>query len=213
MKIIDIESWERKKAYKWFSAFSNPTYAVTVRLDITEYINFKKANNRNFYADFLYLVVKALNTVPALRQRIEDCGVVEYEAPNPSITVLMPNQTFETCKIPYKQNADDFVKTVREYIDYTQKFGGNKDFNDDKNDVYYFSCLPWLDYVQISDPIPDDIKNASIPRISWGKYVEENERWKITLNVTVNHALVDGKHVSDAINQIQKNINECKSIL
>jgi len=151
--------------------------------------------------------------VPALRQRIEDCGVVEYEAPNPSITVLMPNQTFETCKIPYKQNADDFVKTVREYIDYTQKFGGNKDFNDDKNDVYYFSCLPWLDYVQISDPIPDDIKNASIPRISWGKYVEENERWKITLNVTVNHALVDGKHVSDAINQIQKNINECKSIL
>lgn len=213
MKIIDIETWERKKAFKWFSSFSNPTYSVTARLDLTEYINFKNANNRNFYADFLYLVLKGLNTVPAFRHRIEDCGVVEYDAPDPSSTILMPDGSFDICKFPYSENPDEFVKTVEEYIERTVKYGGNKEFGDVKNDVYYFSCLPWLDYVQISDPIPDDSKNAAIPRISWGKYVQEGDRYKITLNITVSHALVDGKHVSDAICQIQKNINECKDIL
>ena len=35
----------------------------------------------------------------------------------------------------------------------------------------------------------------------------------MNLNITVNHALVDGKHLCDAFNEIQSAINNCQFIL
>lgn len=46
-----------------------------------------------------------------------------------------------------------------------------------------------------------------IPSIGWGKYVEENGRYKMTMHITVNHSLIDGKPLADAFNNIQNSLN------
>ncbi len=213
MKIIDKETWGRKKTYEWFSAFSNPTYGVTARVDITKLIEFKNKTGRKFYADFLFLVTKALNSSPAFRQREEDLGIVEYDSPDPSITVAMDDGTFDVYRFPFVDNAIEFEKAVANAIQTVKNGNSNKGFGDVDNNVYYFSCVPWLDYTDISNPIPDDIKNATIPRISWGKYVNENGRWKISLNLTASHAFVDGKHIADVFAYLEKSIENCEKIL
>ena len=34
-----------------------------------------------------------------------------------------------------------------------------------------------------------------MPRISWGKYTEENGRLMLGMSVEVNHRLIDGVHI------------------
>lgn len=213
MRVIDIEKWERRKSYLWFSGFSNPTYSITVRLNVTKLIGFKGKYKSDFYADMLYLTIKALNSVSALKLRVEGQNVVEYEAPAPSFTVALENGLFDVCRIEWIENPDIFRRQVREGIEKTKKEGGNKGFGDDKHDVYYFSCLPWLDFTEATNPIPDDKESLSVPRISWGKYVENGNGYEMSMNITVSHALVDGKPLCDVFNAVQKNIDNCESLL
>lgn len=213
MKIIDLDKWERKKSYLWFSGFSNPTYSVTARLDVTGLIELKNKYKRSFYEDMLYLTVSALNTVPAMRLRVEGGNVVEYDCPAPSFTVALDGGLFDICRTEWNKDPDIFCGEVRRGIEKTKKAGGNKEFGDSTHDVYYFSCLPWLDFVEATNPIPDDKESLSVPRISWGKFVPAGKGYEMSMNITVSHALVDGKPLCDAFNAVQKNLDDCEKIL
>lgn len=39
----------------------------------------------------------------------------------------------------------------------------------------------------MSHPIPDSLESQCIPRICWGKFVKNNEKYELTLNITVSH--------------------------
>lgn len=44
----------------------------------------------------------------------------------------------------------------------------------------------------------------SIPRISWGKYFEENGKIKLPMSVQAHHALMDGMHVGQYFSMFQE---------
>ena len=213
MKIIDVNIWDRKKSYDWFSRFSNPTYHLGARIDVSALINLKNEYKRSFFEDMLYLTVKALNSVPEMRLRIVEDKVVEYDALSPSFTVATRGGLFDICRAEWDDNPDVFRKRVRDAIDETVGYGGNKQFGDASTDVYYVTCLPWLDFDTMSDPIPDSVESLSIPRICWGKYVFRDGKYELSLNITVNHALVDGKPLTDAFNAVQSFVNDCRNLL
>lgn len=213
MKKIDIATWERKKPYLWFSSFSNPTYSLTVRMDVTNLIALKEEYGRSFYEDMLYLAVKGLNAVPAMRLRVEKDEIIEYDCADPSFTVAMDGGLFDVCRVDWNDDPEIFCKTVRAGIENTKKHGGNKPFGDTALDVYYFSCLPWVDFTEMSNPIPDDAESYSIPRICWGKFVKCGEKYELGFNITVSHALVDGRQLCDAFRIIAENIKNCKELL
>lgn len=212
MKIIDIESWDRAKSYKWFSSFSNPTYAVSAKINITKLINYVKRNGLHFYEHMLYLVVHAINKVPQMRLRVYKGNVCEYETPAVSFTVAADNGSFDICCLKWNNDSSAFCSETRKNIENVKRGKTTRELGDSDPDVYYFSSLPWLDFTRMSDPIPDDVTSLSIPRICWGKYVETEKGYELNLNITVNHALVDGKHVCDAFNEIQSAIDNCENI-
>lgn len=213
MKIIDVENWDRKTSYEWFSKFSNPTYALSVKLDITPLIALKQENGRSFFEDMLYLCVKGLNEVPALRLRLKGGTVVEYDAPDPSFTVAKEGGLFDICRVPWSENAYEFCRETRRLLEITKNFKGNKGFGNGGVDVYYFTCLPWLYFDTMTNPIPDDPEIASIPRICWGKFVREGERYLLPFSIQVSHALVDGKPLSNAFAAVQGCVDNCAKLL
>ena len=213
MKIIDINTWKRKKAYLWFSSFSNPTYGVSARIDVTPVVQHVKRTGEHFYETMLYLTVKGLNRVPDLRRRISEGKVVEYDCPEPSVTVALEDGLFDVCRVGWDEDFASFSRRTRELIEAVQRGCADKAFGDADKNVYYFTCLPWLDYERMSDPIPDDVENASIPRICWGKYTLNDGRYTLNLNINVSHALVDGKPLCDAFAYIQQNIDDCERLL
>ena len=79
MKKIDIKTTGRAHIYEWFSGFSNTTYSINKKLDVTKLVNASKNKHESFFIYFMYNVIKAINSVPEMRIRLEDSGVVIYD--------------------------------------------------------------------------------------------------------------------------------------
>lgn len=64
----------------------------------------------------------------------------------------------------------------------------------DPDELFFVSSLPWLTFSAISLPTPTPAD--SNPRITFGKFTQEGDRVLLPVNLTANHALVDGLHLA-----------------
>ena len=102
---IDISKSPRKKTYDWFKTFNNPTYGLTVTMDVTSLVEYTKKNNQSFFINMLYIVVNALNSVDELRMRFVDNQPIIYEDINPAITVMTESEVFENVRFENKHKC------------------------------------------------------------------------------------------------------------
>lgn len=216
MEEIKLEGWPRLKTYTWFKAFSNSTYGMNVRLDITKLVKHTKQHDQSFFINMLYTVLTGLNSIEEMRTRLVDDKPVIFDDINPAYTVMTEAGTFENVRHKNCQNYSDFYKVASEHIESAKKQKQIKknDYNPENcYDEYYITCVPWVDYTEMSHPIPDDIGSQCIPRICWGKFIEQGGRYELTLNITVSHIFVDGYHLAQAFNKIQDLLNDADELL
>lgn len=215
MKEIDIDNWNRKTTYDWFNSFSNSTYSVTVKMDITKLIKFTKETNSSFFANMLYIVVTGLNSIEEMRMRMYNGKPVIYDDINPAFTVMTKGLVFTNARFKNNKDYNIFYKSCRECIDGNYNNEYKQEYNlEDKYDEYYITCVPWINFESATHPIPDDKHSQCVPRIGWGKYYKVNDRYEISLNIAVSHIFVDGYPLSCCFNKIQElldNVDEvCK---
>lgn len=213
---IDVENWNRKNTYKWFKTFSNTTYSCNVVMDVTKLVNHAKMKNESFFIDLLYIVLKGLNSIEEMRMRLVDEKPVIFDDINPAYTVMAESGTFENVRYKNQNDFKTFYKISEENIQKAKVVSQveEQEYNPENcYDEYYITCLPWINFTQFTHPIPDDVQSQCIPRICWGKYIESNGRFELTLNITVSHLFVDGKPLADAFNGIQDLLNNVDEIL
>lgn len=75
------------------------------------------------------------------------------------------------------------------------------------DDLVYLSCLPWFDLTCCMNERNFD-KDDAIPRITWGKYVRQDDRETLGLSIEVNHRFVDGVHLGRFYEALQQKIND-----
>lgn len=208
MKEIDIDSWERKETYAWFSKFANPCYCINMRMDVTDIANYCKKHGKRLFIAICYAVIRVLNGIPGMRYRILDGKVVDIEKGNICYTVATKNGGFVNCR----SFADDDFETFHAAADSDIKKAENlaKNIEGDYNNVsiiddYYLSYVPWIDFLACTQPIPDNLPESnSIPRVCWGRYSEKDGKKELTLNITASHALADGRDLSEAFIRLQE---------
>lgn len=212
-QIMNISSWNRKKQFKWFNSFANPCYGINIDLDVTEIVSYSKKTKTSFFINFLYIIMRSLNSVEELRLRIVGDEVRLYDVIHPTYTVMTEAGIFENCKdtmeTSYKQFYQSCHKTIEEAKHQTEV---KEEYNDaEQYDVYYLTCLPRLDYTAMTHPLPDYNKeSSSVPRICFGKYnKKENNTYTLSFNLTVSHALVDGYPCCRALNLLKENCKNC----
>ena len=213
---IQLDKWERCKTYKWFRSFSNSTYSMNVRVDVTNLIEHTKQKKESFFIDLLYIVLKGLNSVDEMRMRLVNDSPVIYKDINPAFTVMTDSGTFENVRFKNCNDFKKFYSVAQQYIEGAKKQKKiKKERYNPENcyDEYYITCVPWVDFTQVTHPIPDDIASQCIPRICWGKYIEKEGIYELTLNITVSHIFVDGYPLSKAFNNIQELLNNSDDIL
>lgn len=216
MKKIDLENSNRQKTFDWFKSFSNSTYSMNVRMDVTNLVKYVKQNNYSFFIGLLYVVVKGLNSIEEMKMRLVDDEPVLFETINPAITVMTKSNTFENVRFKYNDDYSKFYKIAHEEIEKAKNQTQLKkgDYNPKNSyDEYYITCVPWVDFTEVNHPIPDDKSSQCIPRICWGKYNESNGKYELTLNITVSHIFVDGYPLSMAFNNIQELLNNVEDVL
>jgi chloramphenicol O-acetyltransferase type A len=216
MKEININNWERYNTYNWFKGFSNSTYGVNVLLDVTKLVKHSKENNQSFFINALYIILKGLNSVDEMRMRLIDDKPYIFDDINPAFTVMTKAGTFENVRFKNINNYKKFYDKAKTVIEETK----NKekiekcDYNPTNlYDEYYITCTPWLNFVSLTHPIPDDKSSQCVPRICWGKFIENNGKYEMMLNITVSHIFVDGYPLSNTFNKIQELLNDVPNIL
>lgn len=214
MKIIDINSWHGKKHYLWFKKYPIHYYGITKTIDITNFIKYTKANSLSFFVPFMYLINLALNEIEEFRLRVVDEKVILYDYIHPAYTVMTNMGIFDNCEHNFNNDFKTYYKEGQEAILESKKgLKENKSYNDlSKMDQYYFTSVPWIDFSSITHPMPND-DSAFVPRITWGKYFVNENNFKISLNLHVSHALVDGYPLSQAFIKIQEYMDNSEKYL
>ena len=77
--------------------------------------------------------------------------------------------------------------------------------------IYFFvSSLPWLSYTQIQHPCVS--ADDSNPRLSWGKFTEENGKVMLPVSLMFNHALADGWHATQFYRNLERELAELTAL-
>jgi len=202
MKVVDTENWKRKDHYNYFKSLDYPQFNVCANLEITKLYKYIKENGLPFFITVLYISVKAANEIKEFRYRIREEKVVEHDTVSPSFTVLTEGNVFSFCGAGFSDDYGTFKADAGIAI---EKVRNNISIEDEpgRDDLLYVTSLPWVSFTSITHPVhmnPVD----SIPRISWGKFFEENGKIKLPFSVQVHHALVDGFHVGQYYNRLQE---------
>lgn len=190
-QIIDRASWPRRELFEFHSRLSQPFFSVTFKQDVTRLYAFVKENRLSFYYSLVYLSTQAVNGIEAFRYGLENGDLVLYDRRLPSFTDLHPgSEQFHIVTMPCEGSAADFCAAARANSAAQTAFLSGED----RPDLIYFSCLPWVELMGLTnerDFDPDD----AVPRVAWGKYAQEGERKILHISMELNHRFVDGLHV------------------
>lgn len=197
-RVIDQGSWRRRAHYAWFRALSFPYLAVTADVDVTDALDRAASDGISRFSALLHVLAEALNQVPELRQRIrtgpEDEVVVEHDLVHPAFTVDGGEGLFAYAMAEWTPDLPAFAERVARAGAEARAQPTLKPYDGTRDDVAYYSCLPWVRFTQVVHPVPLDRVDA-VPRVAWGRLVQADGRWVCPVNLQAHHALVDGVHV------------------
>jgi chloramphenicol O-acetyltransferase type A len=70
-------------------------------------------------------------------------------------------------------------------------------------DLIRFSVLPWFDFTSLSHA-RNFSAHDSAPQITFGKITEVGDRFTMPVSIHVHHALADGLHVAQFVDQFEQ---------
>lgn len=205
-KLINIDTWNRKEHFLFFSKFDEPFFGVTVKIDCTKaYINAKE-KGISFFLYYLYCALKATNEIENFRYRILENQVFEFNTVNASPTIDRSNGTFGFAYMDYFEKENKFYEKAVQEIENVRNSTNLLPAGSGEN-VIHFSAVPWLDFTSISHARsfshPD-----SCPKISFGKMMKNNGKREMAVSIHGHHGLMDGYHVGLFVNKFQDLLND-----
>ncbi len=203
--LLDLNTWARKDHYHFFSQFDEPFFGVTVEVDCTKAYIDSKSQNISFFLKYLHCSLKAVNSIEALKLRIENEQVWLYDKINASPTINRPDGTFGFAYFDFYENFKDFSFSAKNEIEKVQASTGLDPSGPGQNVIHY-SSVPWIKFTSVSHARSFKFKD-SCPKISFGKIFDENERKMMPVSIHVHHALADGFHIGLFIEKFQNLLN------
>ena len=169
-----------------------PHFNITANIDVTHLVEQKGNKSIPFTPFIVYCVSATANAIPVFRQRIRGEEIVEHDLVHPSFSILPDHsEVFSFCYVDFQEDMQQFMEACLKRMEVVKK---NPSFEDEpgRDDYLFLSSFPWVSFTGMVHAMHTGIVD-SVPRISWGKYFEENGRIKMPLCVQAHHALVDGR--------------------
>ena len=212
---IDINNWKRKLAYKTFSNFSDPYTGIVTKIDITNLVNFWKKNKISFYGCMTYFALKSINEIDAFSYGYgkENAKESVYKYDSLAATATVVNSDNELNFTRYVKYDEDIYNFLIEFSKATEDASNNIPYYkisglENMNKVN-MTCIPWITFSNFKDAVNFNEKNSK-PKICWGRYYLEGDRYLIDISLLVNHAFQDGYHMGLFFNNLQQNIYNLK---
>lgn len=200
-QLLDLENWPRKDHFNFFNRFEEPFFGVVVEIDCTIAHDKCKKEGMGFFLYYLHQALVAAHAVENFRLRIEDGQIYIYDQVNASAVINRPDGTFGFSYIDYAPDFEVFQAGAKKEITRVQNSTGLVPAGSGDN-VIHISAMPWLNFTSLSHARSFSFKD-SCPKISFGKMTENKGKKTMPVSIHVNHALVDGYHVSLFVDEFQ----------
>lgn len=202
---IDINTWIRKDHFNFFSAFEEPFFGVTVEVDCTASYKQAKEMSVSFFLLYLHKSLLAANKIEPFKYRIIDAEVWKFDEVHASATINRGNGTFGFSYMDFYEDFNNFNMYAKTEIEKVENSTGLIPSSSGENVIHY-SALPWLNFKSLSHARNYSF-NDSCPKISFGQVRDKGKRKIMSVSIHVNHALMDGFHVSQFVNAYQELLN------
>lgn len=116
-QVIDLDNWNRKEHFAFFSAFDDPFFGITTLVDFTDIYRQSKELNVSFFLYSLHFLLKCANETDAFKLRIEKDSVVRYDTIHISPTIGREDGTFGFGFFEYDTNINRFIQTATQEIE------------------------------------------------------------------------------------------------
>lgn len=202
---LDTSNWVRRQHFDFFRSFDEPYYSICVRIDCTQAYGYVKRTGSSFFLYYLYCSIKAANEVEPFRYRTEGDRVYIYDKIHVSTTIDRPDGTFGFSYIPYHEDFAAFeqegkieIERVRTTTELFTEIptGAN-------TDVIHYSTVPWIDFTSLTH-VRHFSEEDSCPKITFGKMTEREGKYSMPVMIHVNHALIDGRHLGEYVDALQR---------
>jgi chloramphenicol O-acetyltransferase type A len=205
MKFLDINNWKRKQQYHLFKEYNDPYFNITANVDVTALFAQTKKHGDSFFLASLFLSLKAANEIEEFRYRMRGDKVIIHDQIHAGSTILQDDETFGFCYFYFQEHFNAFHEQGKQNI---AKQNENKvllpQIEDDN--LIHYSVIPWISFTQFKHA-NNYQKYHSIPRLTFGKFFDQNGRKLMPVSVEVNHALMDGLHVGRFFEKFQSLLN------
>ena len=194
MKKVVFENEHRKKHFDFFSGMNHPHFNLTANVDVTAFLTFAKSTKLPINFSLVYVLARAANEIKEFRWRIRGEEIFEHQTVQPSFTVPTDEaDVFSFCTVSYDHRASTFIAEAKKM---QGAMRSNPSIEDEpgRDDYLFMSAIPWVSFTSVQHAMhyhPHD----SVPRISWGKFFEQNGKQLMPVAVQAHHALVDGRHM------------------
>ena len=180
--IIDIDTWERRDNYNFFRTFHNSWISITSEVECGEALAAAKASGRSFFLYYLYAILRAA-------------------------------KHFYTVRIPYHEDFECFYAEARRIITSIPEdgdpYGTDKEIEEKGDyDVVQLSATPQLYFTSLTYTQKEPGHPLDYPLMNAGKAVIRGGVPVMPIALTVSHAFVDGAHIAQFFQKVEKTMKE-----
>ncbi|MCO6512778.1 MAG: chloramphenicol acetyltransferase [Aridibacter famidurans] len=202
---VDIERWNRRSAFEFFREFEDPFFNMTAPVDVTRLRAVCRERGYSFSIAALHCSQRALNGIDEFRMRLVDGRLVIFDLVEATQTILLENESFGFCYFPWRKELAEFdsfgKKQVAKYKDLA-----TFDVENDRLDLVYYSVIPWISFTSFKHASRID-REQTVPRIVFGKALEEGGSVTMPVSVEANHIVMDGLHVGRYFERLQSEMD------
>lgn len=202
---INVDTWARKTQFNFFKNFEDPFFNLVANVDVSKLLDYCKKEKISFFLASLHLSGQAVNAVQGMRLRMKDDKVYDFDKIHIGSTVFRPDTTFSFAHFPFDDDLHAFCSRSDKIAKRQIAIGGMED-PPGMLDVVYYSVVPWVHFTGLKHPQKAG-RFDSIPRIVFGKYQKQDEKWMMPVSVEVHHSLADGYHVGQYFIEFQQRID------
>ena len=208
-KRIELESWPRRDHYEYYTKILKVEYNITVRIQLDHFLDFCHTKGYRFYPALICIVTKVLNSLENFRMfRDKEGKLCIWDHIVPNYTFFHPDDnTFSDCWSEYSEDFDSFYKTVISDMEKYKNVKGIKAKPNQPPNFYCISCEPWTDFTAYGARATNG-EPQFFPVITMGKYVKENGKTTMPVNLLIAHAVSDGYHAGLFFNTLQQALDE-----
>lgn len=202
MKVLKLDGHARRH-FEFFVGMNHPHFSVCAPVDVTAWLDGAKQRGERINSALVYLLARVANDVPQFRRRIRNGDLVEHTVVHPSFAVpTAETDVFSFCEVKFDSAMPAFVARCEQQIQAMRSVPSIED-EPGRDDYLFMSALPWISFTAVTHPMhyhPHD----SVPRITWGKITDHDERKIMPVSVQAHHAIVDGVHMGHFFERVEK---------